>query len=75
VGRVGPVMNAQDAANTVFAYAKLKRLPRAEARAALEGAVVRVSRDMKPQEVSNTVWQGLLHIARQIINLLWTLVH
>ena len=34
----------------------LEREPRAEARAALEAAVVRLGPDMNAQDVANTVW-------------------
>jgi len=53
--RVGPGMNALDMANTWWAFATLGWEPGAEARAALEAAVVRLGPDMMAQQVSNTV--------------------
>jgi hypothetical protein len=54
--RVGPLMNAQEAANTTWSFATLGLMPGAEAWAALEAAVVRVGLGMDAQNVSNTIW-------------------
>jgi hypothetical protein len=56
VVRVGPSMNAQDAANTAWSFATLGLMPGVELRAVLEAAVVRVGPDMVPQAVANTAW-------------------
>jgi hypothetical protein len=56
VVRVGPVMNAQDTANTAWSFATLRLMPGAGAIAALEAALVRVGPGMTDQNVANTAW-------------------
>ena len=54
--RVGPDMDPQAAANVAWGFATLGWEPGAEARAALEAAVMRVGPDMNPQNAANAAW-------------------
>jgi hypothetical protein len=56
VVRLGPGMEPQNVAITIFSFAKLGQMPVAEAWAALWAAVARVAPRMNAQEVSNTLW-------------------
>ena len=56
MARAGPRMNAQDMATTLWSAATLRRMPGAEAWAALETAVVRVGPGMNAQGVASTLW-------------------
>ena len=67
--RVGPDMNPQNAANAAWGFATLGLMPGAEARAALEAAVVRVGPDMTAQNVSNTLWSVLSLAATRAVPL------
>jgi len=49
-------MKPQETSITAWSYATLGLMPGAEARAALEAAVVRVGPGMVPQDASNTAW-------------------
>jgi hypothetical protein len=54
--RVSPGMKPQELSNVAWAYAMLGWEPGADARVALEVAVVRVGLGMNPQNSSNTIW-------------------
>jgi hypothetical protein len=62
-------MNPQNAANAAWGFATLGLMPGAEARAALEAAVVRVGPDMTAQNVSNTLWSVLSLAATRAVPL------
>jgi hypothetical protein len=49
-------MKLQEVSNALHAYPSLGLMPGAEARAALEAAVVRVGPSMSPRVLSTTIW-------------------